>query len=86
MYVDNPRDHPHGWLNIYSVVVNKPFEFDNDTGIVVRGTGPHHYELYVSALYYTLSSLTTCGFGNISPNTICEKVFGCITMLLGCKC
>ena len=39
----------------------------------------------MSALYYTLSSLTTCGFGNIAPNTTPEKLFGCVTMLMGCK-
>ena len=38
---------------------------------------------YVSALYYTLTSLTTIGFGNIAPNTTAEKLFGCVTMLLG---
>lgn len=48
-------------------------------------TGPDLFSIYFSALYYTMSSLTTCGFGNIAPNTSAEKLFGCVTMLLGCK-
>lgn len=48
--------------------------------------GPHLptlASLYVSSLYYCLTSLTTIGFGNISPNTTAEKIFGCITMIAG---
>ncbi|XP_065661226.1 potassium voltage-gated channel subfamily H member 5 isoform X3 [Hydra vulgaris] len=40
--------------------------------------------IYTSALYYTLSSLTTCGFGNIAPNTFAERIFGVVTMVFGC--
>jgi hypothetical protein len=39
--------------------------------------------LYVSSLYYCLTSLTTIGFGNISPNTTAEKIFGSIFMIVG---
>ncbi|KAL3321011.1 Potassium voltage-gated channel subfamily H member 4 [Cichlidogyrus casuarinus] len=41
--------------------------------------------LYVSSLYYTTSSLTSVGFGNVSPNTINEKIFSICAMLLGGK-
>ena len=84
MYIDHPYYQKHGWLSVYAELANKPFEFDNNTNIKAN-TGPEELELYISSLYYTLSSLTTCGFGNIAPNTTCEKVFGCITMLIGCK-
>ncbi|XP_018652454.1 putative voltage-gated potassium channel [Schistosoma mansoni] len=39
--------------------------------------------LYVSSLYFTTTSLTSVGFGNVSPNTINEKIFAVITMLIG---
>lgn len=32
-------------------------------------------EAYVTALYYTFTSLTSVGFGNVSANTSAEKVF-----------
>ncbi|VDQ12832.1 unnamed protein product, partial [Trichobilharzia regenti] len=39
--------------------------------------------LYVSSLYFTTTSLTSVGFGNVSPNTVNEKIFAVITMLVG---
>jgi len=38
----------------------------------------------ITALYFTFSSLTSVGFGNVSPNTNSEKVFGICVMLIGC--
>lgn len=40
---------------------------------------------YVTALYFTFSSLTSVGFGNVSPTTDCEKIFTICVMLVGCK-
>lgn len=40
---------------------------------------------YVTALYFTFSSLTSVGFGNVSPNTNSEKIFSILIMLIGCK-
>lgn len=40
---------------------------------------------YSTSLYFTMSSLTTVGFGNVSANTISEKVFSIIIMIIGCK-
>lgn len=44
-----------------------------------------HSESYVTALYFTCSSLTSVGFGNVSANTLPEKIFSIITMLIGGK-
>uniref|UniRef100_A0A3P9P799 Voltage-gated inwardly rectifying potassium channel KCNH2 n=1 Tax=Poecilia reticulata TaxID=8081 RepID=A0A3P9P799_POERE len=38
---------------------------------------------YVTALYFTFSSLTSVGFGNVSPNTNSEKIFSICVMLIG---
>lgn len=38
---------------------------------------------YVTALYFTTSSLTSVGFGNVSANTDVEKVFSILVMLIG---
>lgn len=40
---------------------------------------------YVTALYFTFSSLTSVGFGNVAPNTDAEKIFTICVMLVGCK-
>lgn len=40
---------------------------------------------YVTALYFTCSSLTSVGFGNVSANTTSEKIFSICTMLIGGK-
>ncbi|CAG0892853.1 unnamed protein product [Darwinula stevensoni] len=40
-------------------------------------------EAYITALYFTCSSLTSVGFGNVSANTIPEKIFSICTMLIG---
>ncbi|EDV20269.1 uncharacterized protein TRIADDRAFT_51027 [Trichoplax adhaerens] len=38
---------------------------------------------YSTSLYFTMSSLTTVGFGNVSANTIGEKIFSIIIMIIG---
>lgn len=38
---------------------------------------------YITALYFTTTSLTSVGFGNVSANTNAEKVFSILTMLIG---
>ncbi|KAK6638166.1 hypothetical protein RUM44_008594 [Polyplax serrata] len=40
-------------------------------------------EYYVTALYFTCSSLTSVGFGNVSANTMVEKIFSICIMLIG---
>ncbi|XP_023211953.1 potassium voltage-gated channel subfamily H member 6-like isoform X1 [Centruroides sculpturatus] len=47
--------------------------------------GPSIKAKYVTALYFTFSSLTSVGFGNVAPNTNMEKVFSILVMLVGCK-
>lgn len=70
----------HGWLDRLALDTNQPY---NDS----RGasSGPSQQSRYVTALYFTLSSLTSVGFGNVSPNTNAEKIFSICVMLVGCK-
>ena len=46
-------------------------------------SAPSHSEAYISSLYFIFTSLTTVGFGNISPNTVAEKTFSIIVLMLG---
>jgi hypothetical protein len=66
-----------GWLYELAEQTNQPY-FTNGTG------GPNIKSKYITALYFTFSSLTSVGFGNVSPNTNSEKVFGICVMLIGC--
>lgn len=56
--------------------------FDENNKIIA---GPTVKDKYITAMYFTFSSLTSVGFGNVSPNTNSEKVFSVIVMLVGCK-
>ena len=71
------------FLKVLGNTVGPPYRFKNGTNEIDVKSGPTLAARYVSALYYTLTSLTTIGFGNIAPNTTAEKLFGCVTMLLG---
>lgn len=69
-----------GWLDSLGKQLGKPY---NKTDM--SATGPDLQSKYVTALYFTLSSLTSVGFGNVSPNTNSEKIFSICVMLIGCK-
>uniref|UniRef100_A0AAV2LD24 Voltage-gated delayed rectifier potassium channel KCNH4 n=1 Tax=Knipowitschia caucasica TaxID=637954 RepID=A0AAV2LD24_KNICA len=45
--------------------------------------GPSVESSYIAALYFTLSSLTSVGFGNVCANTDAEKIFSICIMLIG---
>jgi len=38
---------------------------------------------YVAALYWTVTTLTTVGYGDIVPATSAERVIACVVMILG---
>ncbi|KAK5859405.1 hypothetical protein PBY51_020960 [Eleginops maclovinus] len=66
-----------GWLDNLGEQLGKPY---NDS---ISGSGPSIRDKYVTALYFTFSSLTSVGFGNVSPNTNSEKIFSICVMLIG---
>ncbi|XP_076327566.1 voltage-gated inwardly rectifying potassium channel KCNH6-like isoform X3 [Tachypleus tridentatus] len=64
-----------GWLDH---LANATHQFYNNSN-----GGPSIKAKYVTALYFTFSSLTSVGFGNVSPNTNMEKIFSILVMLIG---
>uniref|UniRef100_A0A673ME15 Potassium voltage-gated channel, subfamily H (eag-related), member 6b n=1 Tax=Sinocyclocheilus rhinocerous TaxID=307959 RepID=A0A673ME15_9TELE len=66
-----------GWLDNLADQLGKHYN-DSDAN-----SGPSVQDKYVTALYFTFSSLTSVGFGNISPNTNSEKIFSICVMLIG---
>ncbi|XP_073539265.1 voltage-gated inwardly rectifying potassium channel KCNH6 isoform X1 [Phyllobates terribilis] len=76
--VERPyMEHKIGWLDNLANQIGKSY---NDTDM---GSGPSIKDKYVTALYFTFSSLTSVGFGNVSPNTNSEKIFSICVMLIG---
>lgn len=63
--------------------LNEPY-FHSTNGSTPTG-GPSLNSRYVTALYFTLSTITSIGFGNVSATTDAEKVFTIIMMIVGCK-
>ncbi|XP_040851681.1 potassium voltage-gated channel subfamily H member 4 [Ochotona curzoniae] len=65
-----------GWLHELGKRLEVPY---------VNGSagGPSRRSAYIAALYFTLSSLTSVGFGNVCANTDAEKIFSICTMLIG---
>ncbi|XP_020604757.1 potassium voltage-gated channel subfamily H member 6-like [Orbicella faveolata] len=66
-----------GWLDSLATQINQPYNKSDYT------SGPDLQSKYITALYFTLSSLTSVGFGNVSPNTNTEKIFSICVMLIG---
>ncbi|XP_025067827.1 potassium voltage-gated channel subfamily H member 7 [Alligator sinensis] len=69
--------HKIGWLDSLGVQLGKRYNKSD------AGSGPSIKDKYVTALYFTFSSLTSVGFGNVSPNTNSEKIFSICVMLIG---
>uniref|UniRef100_A0A8C7CTQ0 Voltage-gated delayed rectifier potassium channel KCNH4 n=1 Tax=Oncorhynchus kisutch TaxID=8019 RepID=A0A8C7CTQ0_ONCKI len=71
-----------GWLHELGKRLESPYDplgEVNGTGL----SGPSLRSVYIASLYFTLSSLTSVGFGNVSANTDAEKIFSICTMLIG---
>nr|XP_043874006.1 potassium voltage-gated channel subfamily H member 6-like isoform X1 [Solea senegalensis]XP_043874007.1 potassium voltage-gated channel subfamily H member 6-like isoform X1 [Solea senegalensis] len=75
-FVERPYTET-GWLDNLAEQLGKAYN-DSDSS-----SGPSVKDKYVTALYFTLSSLTSVGFGNVSPNTNSEKIFSICVMVIG---
>ncbi|XP_046852786.1 potassium voltage-gated channel subfamily H member 6-like isoform X1 [Xenia sp. Carnegie-2017] len=78
----NEREHHANWINVLS------------RGLSGTSCNTHHNitrltlnvsmtQSYLSAMYFTVSSLTSVGFGNVAANTNAEKAFAICVMLVG---
>ncbi|XP_021699751.1 potassium voltage-gated channel subfamily H member 8 isoform X4 [Aedes aegypti] len=67
----NDQDWDIGWIHTLAERLKIPV------------TNVTHGEAYITSLYFTFTSLTSVGFGNVSPTTISEKIFSIVMMLIG---
>ncbi|XP_056144359.1 potassium voltage-gated channel subfamily H member 4a [Lampris incognitus] len=65
-----------GWLQELGKRLETPY-------INSTAGGPSMASAYIASLYFTLSSLTSVGFGNVCANTDAEKIFSICIMLMG---
>ncbi|KAG7242959.1 hypothetical protein INR49_017650, partial [Caranx melampygus] len=70
------------WLYQLALSIGTPYRY-NTTGTGQWEGGPNKDTLYISSLYFTMTSLTTIGFGNIAPTTDGEKIFSVAMMMVG---
>ncbi len=70
-----------GWLHELGKRLESPYYAIE--GVNRTSSGPSIRSVYVASLYFTLSSLTSVGFGNVSANTDTEKIFSICVMLIG---
>ncbi|XP_074835241.1 voltage-gated delayed rectifier potassium channel KCNH4 isoform X2 [Carettochelys insculpta] len=76
MESNDPLAWDIGWLHELGKRLEVPY-INNSLG------GPSVRSAYIASLYFTLSSLTSVGFGNVCANTDAEKIFSICTMLIG---
>uniref|UniRef100_A0A674DIK4 Potassium voltage-gated channel, subfamily H (eag-related), member 5b n=1 Tax=Salmo trutta TaxID=8032 RepID=A0A674DIK4_SALTR len=72
------------WLYHLAINLGSPYSY-NASGSGQWEGGPGKNSLYIASLYFTMTSLTTIGFGNIAPTTDREKIFSVAMMIVGCK-
>ncbi|XP_068603669.1 potassium voltage-gated channel subfamily H member 8 [Brachionichthys hirsutus] len=77
----NAHNWDIGWLHELGKRLESPYYAV--AGVNGTGSGPSIRSVYVASLYFTLSSLTSVGFGNVSANTDAEKIFSICVMLIG---
>ncbi|KAM6991818.1 voltage-gated delayed rectifier potassium channel KCNH5-like isoform 1-T1 [Tautogolabrus adspersus] len=70
------------WLYQLALSIGTPYRY-NASGTGKWEGGPNKDTLYISSLYFTMTSLTTIGFGNIAPATDGEKIFSVAMMMVG---
>ncbi|MBN3275651.1 KCNH4 protein, partial [Polyodon spathula] len=73
----DPTTWEIGWLHELGKRLESPYTNNSMMG------GPSIRSAYIASLYFTLSSLTSVGFGNVCANTDAEKIFSICTMLIG---
>ncbi len=82
----------YGWLYSLARISKQPytqlvlFKEDNKTITKIElRDGPSRKTMYVTALYYTMTCMTSVGFGNIAAETDNEKIFSICMMIVAGK-
>ena len=75
------------FLHISSCLFIFLSDFDDDTDNIWRYSEPYVsydiFDLYVTAIYYVVTTMSTVGYGDISGGTAAERIFAILLMLTG---
>lgn len=75
------------WLIAFLCFQNQQFPFhlrpNNLTARVELEGGPERSTMYITSLYFTMTCMTSVGFGNVAPETDNEKIFTICMMVIG---
>ncbi|XP_066467850.1 potassium voltage-gated channel subfamily H member 1 [Tiliqua scincoides] len=79
---DTNKIRNESWLYQLGESIGSPYQY-NKSGTGKWEGGPSKDSVYISSLYFTMTSLTSVGFGNIAPTTDGEKIFAVAMMMIG---
>ncbi|RWS11125.1 potassium voltage-gated channel protein eag-like protein, partial [Dinothrombium tinctorium] len=83
---DAENGYVYGWLWKLGNITQQHFNFTVGDEITQKSEligGPQRGTMYVTALYFTMTCMTSVGFGNVAPETDNEKVFTICMMIIG---
>lgn len=77
----------YSWLWKLANVTQSPYAYvwSNHSNSPELVNGPARKTMYVTALYFTMTCMTSVGFGNVAAETDNEKIFTTCMMIIGCK-
>jgi potassium voltage-gated channel Eag-related subfamily H protein len=77
----------YSWLWKLANVTQSPYSYiwSNDTNSPELINGPSRKTMYVTALYFTMTCMTSVGFGNVAAETDNEKIFTICMMIIAGK-
>lgn len=82
---DVEQNQDHGWLWQLGESADTPYYLNASYTPAMLIGGPSQSTKYVTALYFTMTCMTSVGFGNVAPNTDKEKIFAIIMMVISGK-
>lgn len=83
-YNEAQQQISYGWMIKLSEVTERPFYINKSAyGNDELHGGPAKDMRYMTSLYFTLSCMTSVGFGNVAANTVNEKIFATFMMICG---
>lgn len=81
--IDLEAGRTYGWLSILANKTGKDFKIYVDkNGTTQIEDGPDPSSMYVTALYFTMTCMTSIGFGNVAADTDTEKTFTLCMMIV----
>jgi len=73
------------WTHVWACImffIARESSFGQDTWLGYEASEMSSFENYITALYWSVVTFTTVGYGDFSPSTSIEQIFGMIYMLL----